>query len=185
MISIFSAVLLCIGTLVLTLAASAALLLHMRRKTSARLVAVLEGATQNAQQFAEDAAHEQKELGELFEQSTRDLRAQLETAAAIRAELEHQNRSLDTKYQNQQQVIATLVKERDFWHKWHLDETAAHSAAQHYMFNEIELHVKRGCKIPFGPQLAVIVQEFDEKFPGQAPAPDPGAPSGSTPENRV
>lgn len=183
MISVATAIVICIVGL---LAESAALLLlvvrPMRRRASAHLRSALDGAAQNAKQFAEDA---EKKMAELFDQSTHDLRAQLETAAAIRDELEHRIRSLDTKAQNNMRVIATLVKERDFWHRWHLDETSAHSAAQHYILSEIELHVKRGCKLPFGTQLAVITKEFDERFPGQDPEPAPGASSGDTPENRV
>lgn len=146
--------------------------------------------------LAEHAADLERTRTE-FADSTAGLRAQLSTAAALREELEHQNRSLDTKaaeaerrLSNTQTVIATVCKERDFWHQWYLTEVSDHGAAQHMLLSDIELHVKRGCKLPFSPQLSVIVEHYEEKHPAQAiqSAPEPtdtGAVSGIAPENRV
>lgn len=97
-------------------------------------------------------------------------------------ELEHRNRSLDSKaaqaekkLTNTREHIASVLQQRDFWFGWYHRQVAEHGAAQHFMMAEIELHVKRGSRHPMNPQLRTIIEDFAGVHPAMA---DAGRPSG-------
>jgi hypothetical protein len=116
-------------------------------------------------------------------EQTRTISAQQEVIQTQRqaiGELEHQNRTVETKLRNTQTHIASVCGQRDFWVEWYHRQAAEHGAAQSLFLQEMELHVKRGSTHPLSPQFRAIVEDFKETHPGLADAGQPVRP-GSAP----
>jgi hypothetical protein len=115
----------------------------------------------------------------LLDEQVRVINSQVEVIQTQRTaigELEHQNRTVESKLRNTQSHIASVCGQRDFWVEWYHRQVAEHGAAQSLFLQEMELHVKRGSKHPLSPQFRAIVEDFKETHPALAEAGQPVRP---------
>jgi hypothetical protein len=86
---------------------------------------------------------------------------------------------LRRRVENDRVVIEKALEVRDFWGHWYHRQVAEHGAAQSTFLAELELHVKRGCKVPFNPFMTQLFNEFADVHPhlADAAAKENGYPS--------
>lgn len=102
-----------------------------------------------------------EDLVELQRQAAAEFQASID-------QLTEQRDSLDKKLKNTQGLIAKALSQRDFWAEWYHRQASEHGAAQQYLLQELELHVKRGSKHPLNEPLKALVAEFGQNHPALA-----------------